>query len=127
MRVLIAEDDAAILDILTIILQGEGYEVITAKDGETAEALAREQAPHLAILDLMMPRLNGFEVTRRLRACPELAGLKIALISALSQETVRAQNMHMWVDTFLVKPFDIHQVIQAVRTLIGPAKEVTST
>ena len=66
--VLVAEDDEDILDLVALLLQQDGYDVVTARDGEEALRLAGERRPALALLDVQMPKTNGYEVTRRLRA-----------------------------------------------------------
>mgnify|MGYP003378288389 CR=1 FL=1 len=79
---LIAEDDADIRDLLRLYLEGEGFQVLETGDGATALRIAREQSPSMAILDIMMPEMNGFELTRALR---KYSNIPILILSAKSQ------------------------------------------
>lgn len=116
------EDNPAILDILTVLLEGEGFEVIGTGDGADAERLARTLVPDLAILDLMLPGLSGGEIARRLRQSACTRHVKIAYISALTPEDAERQGWNVArPDLFISKPFDIHDLVERIRALLGPA------
>ena len=84
--VLVADDDRDILDLLTFRLGRAGYEVVSASDGEEALRLAVERKPDLAVLDVMMPKLDGYEVTRRMRADEATKRIPVILLTARVQE-----------------------------------------
>ena len=85
--ILIAEDDADIRALLRLYLEGDGFRVLEAEDGTTALVLAREHAPDMAILDIMMPGMNGFELTRALR---KYSDIPILILSARARTTIRS-------------------------------------
>ena len=101
--ILIAEDDADIRSLLRLYLEGEGMRVLEAADGNTALELAREHTPDMAILDVMMPGLNGFELTRALR---QYSDLPILILSAKSQDNDKILGLNLGADDYIAKPFN---------------------
>jgi two-component system response regulator RegX3 len=128
-RILIAEDEPAILDALAYTLRGEGYEVETAEDGESALERARTRDYDLMILDLMLPRLSGTEVLRRIR---EESPLPVIVLTAKSTETDRVLGLEIGADDYVTKPFSMAEVVSRVRALLrrreldlsGPSKRL---
>lgn len=118
-RVLVVDDDAVIRALITVNLELEGFAVTTAVDGEDCLVQARQQLPDVITLDVMMPRMDGWEAARRLRADPATAGIKVIVLTALGQETDRRRGDRIGVDAYLVKPFDPDDLIAAVRRLAG--------
>lgn len=118
-RVLVVEDDDVIRQLITVNLELEGYEVQTAVDGQDALDKAREGAPALVTLDVMMPRMDGWEAAVRLRADPVTAGIKIVLLSARAQEADLQRGERIGVDAYLTKPFDPDELIDVVARLAG--------
>lgn len=116
--ILIAEDDADIRGVLRLYLESEGYAVAEAPDGDAALALAREKRPDLAILDVMMPRLNGFEVTRALRAD---SGIPILILSARSGDSDKILGLNLGADDYIAKPFNPLEVVARVQALLRRA------
>lgn len=114
-RILVAEDEAAILDAVTYTLRGEGYEVEGVEDGERAlaEALAGEY--DLLVLDLMLPKLAGTEVCRRVRA---ESALPIIMLTARSAEADRVLGLEIGADDYVPKPFSMPELIGRVRALL---------
>jgi CheY-like chemotaxis protein len=93
--VLVADDDEDILGLVSFRLERSGYEVAAAKDGEEALRLARKLSPALVVLDVMMPRLDGYEVTRRLREDEATRGIPVILLTALAQEGGRGARVRV--------------------------------
>lgn len=121
---LIAEDNPAILDVLTILLESEGLEVIGTGNGAEAEQLARDLEPDVAVLDLMLPGLHGGEVCRRLRRNPGTRHIKIAFISALTPAEAGRQGFGTpQPDVYITKPFDINHVASQIRALLASSRE----
>jgi DNA-binding response OmpR family regulator len=115
-RVLVVEDDPAILRGLKDNLLAESHEVLTATDGETGYRLVREQKPDLMILDLMLPRLSGYEVCRRLRE--EGDATPILMLTARGEETDRVLGLDLGADDYVTKPFSIRELLARVRAIV---------
>ncbi|HEX4964175.1 MAG TPA: response regulator [Thermoanaerobaculia bacterium] len=118
-RVLIVDDEPNIVLSLEFLLRQQGYEVSVARDGEEALATADELRPDLVVLDVMLPGLDGFEVCRRLRERPELAGLKILLLTARGREVERVRGLEEGADAYVRKPFSTRQLMKTVAELLG--------
>ncbi|MDX6274674.1 MAG: hypothetical protein QOJ92_1884 [Frankiales bacterium] len=116
-RVLVVDDDDVIRQLITVNLELEGFEVHTATDGEDCLAKVKEVAPDVVTLDVMMPRLDGWDTAAALRADPETAGLKLVLLSARAQEADKAKGEGIGVDAYLTKPFDPDELVETVRRL----------
>ncbi len=114
-----ADDDEDILSLVSLRLERAGFEVAAVPDGEAAVAACRERRPDLAVLDVMMPRLTGYEVLERLRADPSLAGLKVILLSARVQESDVTRGMAAGADAYLPKPFRAQELVAKVQELLG--------
>ena len=116
--VLVAEDDEDILDLVELCLQQAGYDVVTARDGEEALRLAGERRPALALLDVQMPKANGYEVTRRLRADAATRGMAIIILTASVRDTELARAFDAGADDFLRKPFSPSDLAARVRAAL---------
>jgi CheY-like chemotaxis protein len=116
-RVLVVDDDEVIRRLIAANLTLEGFDVATAVDGQDCLEKAPAIAPHVITLDLMMPRLDGWETALRLRKCPHTAHIKVILITASVPEGNQAQHRHA--DAYLTKPFDVGEMIRLVRQLAG--------
>ncbi|SPE26078.1 Alkaline phosphatase synthesis transcriptional regulatory protein PhoP [Candidatus Sulfopaludibacter sp. SbA6] len=114
--ILTIEDDPAILRGLSDNLQFEGYEVITAADGETGYRLQRERKPDLIVLDLMLPRMSGFELCRKLRG--EGIQTPILMLTARSEEPDRVLGLDLGADDYVTKPFSVRELMARVRALL---------
>ena len=119
-RVLIVEDDPAILRGIADNMKFEGYEVFTAPDGEAGSQLQRAHKPELIILDLMMPRLGGLELCRRLRG--EGVQTPILMLTAKSEEADRIAGLDMGADDYVTKPFSVKELMARVRALLRRVK-----
>lgn len=117
--VLVADDNDDILALVTFRLERAGYTVIQARDGEEALRMATEQKPSLAILDLMMPRLDGYEVTRGIRGDPTIADMPVVLLTARSQEADVARGFDVGADDYIRKPFSPQELLSRVQAILG--------
>lgn len=102
-KILFVEDDDALAGVYLVRLQAEGFEVKRVANGEEALAAATEYKPDLVLLDVMMPKVSGFDVLDILRNTPETANLKVVMLTALSQEADRKRAQELGVDDYLVK------------------------
>lgn len=102
-RILLVEDDDALANVYMTRLKAEHFDVARVANGEDALAAAREHKPDLVLLDVMMPKVSGFDVLDILRNTPETANLKIIMLTALSQESDKQRAQGLGVDDYLVK------------------------
>ena len=116
--VLVADDESDIVELLTILLERAGYEVLTAADGKTALELARERRPRLCILDGTMPGLAGFEVLRALREEESMSGVAVAILTATVEEEREISRHGVRPEAFLRKPFDSDRLLAEVSRLV---------
>jgi DNA-binding response OmpR family regulator len=114
--VLAIEDDPAILRGLSDNLRFEGYDVITATDGETGYNMQRERKPDLILLDLMLPRMSGFEFCRKLRG--EGIETPVLMLTARSEEADRVLGLDLGADDYVAKPFSVRELMARVRALL---------
>lgn len=118
-RVLIADDEPAIALSLEFLLRNAGYETRTVRDGEAALRSAREFAPDLIVLDLMLPRVNGLDVCRALRADRRLDGTKVLMLTARGSTADRSRGDAAGADAYQVKPFSTQDLLEQVRKLLA--------
>lgn len=117
-KILIADDEPDILEILKYNLVKEGYQVITAQNGEEAIEKARQTAPDLIILDIMMPRKNGVEVCEILRAQPAFKDTLIMFLTALSDEATQIKGLTTGADDYISKPVSPQVFVSKVHSLL---------
>src|SRR3954452_17730581 len=125
-RVLVVDDDDVIRQLITVNLELEGFDVVTAVDGQGALDKVKDARPQVVTLDVMMPRLDGWEAASRLRADPETAHVKVILLSARAQEADIQRGQRIGVDAYLTKPFDPDELIDTVRRLFESAGTETA-
>ena len=118
-KVLIADDEPNIVISLEFLMKREGHQVLLARDGEEALRLIRSERPQLVLLDVMMPRKNGFEVCQAVRADEALAGIKIVLLTAKGRDTDVAKGTALGADAYLTKPFSTKELAARVRELLA--------
>jgi DNA-binding response OmpR family regulator len=118
-RVLVAEDDPDILALVAHRLARSGHEVIPAPDGEEALRLAFEHRPDLMVLDVMMPHLDGYEVTRAIRRNPATEHIPVLLLTAHVQEDAVAMGYEAGADGHLDKPFRAYELRACIHTILG--------
>lgn len=116
--VLIADDDPDILELVSLTLERDGYEVAVARNGEEALRIASERHIHLAVLDLMMPGIDGYEVTRRLRAGAREHRLPILILSAFAEDRQAAQALAAGADAYMRKPFSPRELLAKAGSLV---------
>jgi DNA-binding response OmpR family regulator len=117
--VLVADDDEDIRSLVTFRLERAGYRVVTAADGEHALSLALEHSPDLAILDVMMPRLDGYELTRRLRQHEATKSMPVILLTARAQEADVERGFEVGADDYIRKPFSPQELRARVQAILG--------
>ena len=115
--VLIADDDRDILELVSLTLEQDGYEVLQAQNGEEALRIAAERTLHLAVLDLMMPLIDGYEVTRRLRADGH-EQLPILVLSAFAEDRQAALALGAGADAYMRKPFSPKALLAKAGSMI---------
>jgi DNA-binding response OmpR family regulator len=117
-RVLLVDDEPNILLSLEFLMKREGYEVATAGDGELALRALAERVPDLVILDVMLPKLNGFEVCQRIRAEPAWRGVRVLMLTAKGRETEMKRGLELGADAYVTKPFSTRELVAEVRRLL---------
>jgi two-component system alkaline phosphatase synthesis response regulator PhoP len=117
-RILVVDDDKSIVKVLAGYLQQTGYGVLAAYDGETALHMLRREHPELVILDLMMPKRDGWEVTRIIRADKELAATPIIMLTARFEDTDKIVGLELGADDYVTKPFNAREVVTRVKALL---------
>jgi DNA-binding response OmpR family regulator len=117
--ILAADDDDDILQLVVFRLERSGYTVLQARDGEEALALAAEHRPDLAVLDVMMPKMDGIELTRRLRAEPATSRMPIILLTARVQDADVQEGFDAGADDYLRKPFSPQELRARVQAILG--------
>lgn len=132
-RILIVDDQADIVDTIGFCFQQEDFEVLTAYDGHEALQLARKENPHLIILDVMLPKENGYQVARFLREDWKAGKLRnrprILLLTARTvSDAEREDFLRTWsgADAFMYKPFDLEELVDRVRSMLVEQHEVVS-
>jgi twitching motility two-component system response regulator PilH len=118
-RILIVDDSPTELALARSVLQQAGYQVRTATDGEQAIAMADEEAPDLVLLDVVMPRKNGFQVCRHLKTGSTTKRTKVLMLSSKGQEADRFWAMKQGADLYMTKPFDARTLLTNVETLLN--------
>ncbi len=120
--VLIVEDDPDILQLLAYNVEAAGFDVTTAVDGHGALKRVQERAPHLIILDLMLPGIDGLEVCRELKRRPETMGIPIIMVTAKGAEIDRIVGLELGADDYVVKPFSPRELILRIRAVLRRSK-----
>jgi DNA-binding response OmpR family regulator len=118
-KILIIEDEATVRDTLALNLRAEDFEIVTAQDGEAGLQVAREEAPDLIILDLMLPKLDGLSLCRILRRSSDVP---ILMLTARGTEMDRIAGLETGADDYVVKPFSLGELVARVRALLRRAR-----
>lgn len=121
-KILIVDDDPNIVRSLAFVLGKEGFDVSSATNGEEALVKVRESKPDLMFLDVMMPKKNGYEVCREIKAAPDLKDIYIIMLSAKGQETDKTMGLSFGANEFMTKPFSPVGVVGKVRELLGESR-----
>jgi DNA-binding response OmpR family regulator len=120
-RILIVDDEPSIVVSLEFLMKREGFEVDVAVDGEAALRAVGERAPDLVLLDIMLPRLNGFEVCQKLRADPRWRDLKIVMLTAKGRDADQDKGLALGADLYVTKPFSTKDLVAQVKQLLSSA------
>ena len=118
-KILIADDEPNIVISLEFLMQRNGFEVKTAGDGEAALRLVGEFRPDLILLDIMLPKKDGFEVCQQIRANPEWQGVKVVMLTAKGRDTEVTKGLALGADAYVTKPFSTKDLVAQVRKLLG--------
>lgn len=113
----IIDDEPNIRETATFILELEGYDVVTACNGEEALGLLRKERPKIVLLDVMMPKKNGYEVCAELKADPELKDIFVVMLTAKGQKMDKQKAMEVGADHYMTKPFDDEEILQILDKL----------
>jgi two-component system phosphate regulon response regulator PhoB len=124
-KILVVEDEADILDVLEYTLSREGYHVLSTRDGTDAIDLARQEAPRLILLDLMLPGLDGLEVCRTLKADAVTRDIPIVMVTAKGEETDIVLGLGLGADDYVTKPFSPKELVARVKAVLrrGPLRD----
>ena len=119
-KIMVVEDEASLREIYSIRITAEGYEVVSAGDGEEALAVAVREKPDLILSDVMMPKISGFDMLDILRSTPETADIKVVMMTALSADDQRQRGERLGADRYLVKSqVGIEDVINVIHEVLG--------
>jgi DNA-binding response OmpR family regulator len=123
-KILLVEDDISLRDVYFARLQAEGFELAVAANGEEALAVAVKERPDLIILDIMMPRISGFDVLDIVRTTPEIAHTKVIMMTALGSPGDKERGEKLGVDKYLVKSqVTLEDVVATIKKVLGGASE----
>jgi two-component system response regulator RpaA len=117
-RILIIDDDPAIVELVAVNLEMAGYDISRAEDGVKAQALAVQLLPDLIMLDLMLPRVDGFTVCQRIRRDERTSDIPILMLTALGQTQDKVDGFNAGADDYLTKPFELEEMLARVRALL---------
>lgn len=117
--VLIVDDAPNIVLSLEFLMKKEGYDVHSVSNGEEAMAVIAEKIPDLILLDVMMPRKDGYEVCQELRASPDWRDIKIIMLTAKGRDVEREKGLALGADDYVTKPFATQELVEKVNNLLG--------
>ncbi|MFL6717982.1 MAG: response regulator transcription factor [Burkholderiaceae bacterium] len=118
-RILIVDDEPNIVLSLEFLMEQAGFEVAVAGDGEAALAQLAAFRPDLVLLDIMLPRLNGYEVCQRMRADPDWSRIKVVMLSAKGRELEVSKGLALGADAYVTKPFSTRELMALVQRLLA--------
>ncbi len=117
-KVLVVDDEENIVQLVKYNLEQEGYEIISAYDGETALNKAKQEQPDLMVLDLMLPKVDGFDICRQIRNDEKLNKLPIIILSAKEEEVDKILGLELGADDYLTKPFSPRELVARVKAIL---------
>jgi len=118
-KILLVDDEPDILQLIALRLRTAGYEVITGRDGQEAITLVRQHQPDLVILDVMMPKLNGFQVARMIKFDKKLKDIPVFLLTARTQPSDKTTGAQVGADEYITKPFDVKVLVERINTWLA--------
>ncbi len=125
-RILVAEDEADVLQLINLALQRAGFEVLKAEDGATAVRLAREHAPALIVMDIMMPGMTGLEACRLLKQDSRTMRIPVVMLTAKAEEVDRIVGLELGADDYVTKPFSPRELVLRIQAILRRFSEVPS-
>lgn len=117
-KILIVDDEIDVVEVVTVLLEHEGYELLKAYDGQEALDIIEEVVPDLVILDIMMPKIDGVEVCRRMRENEKMADIPIVMFSAKLSAIDKKESFDAGADGFISKPFNARGFIAGIKTYL---------
>lgn len=117
-KILVVDDDLDTVEILRIKLEGAGYEVVTARDGEECISKCQAEEPDLLLIDVMMPKMSGFKVVKLLKGDKRFADKPMVILTARTQEADRKTVADVGANGYMTKPFDLTEVVRFVKKLM---------
>ena len=117
-RILIVDDEPNIVLALELLMKKEGYEVHSVDDGEKAFHAVHDLRPDLVLLDIMMPKMDGYEVCQRIRSDASLMNVRIVMLTAKGREVEKEKGLALGVDSYITKPFSTREVVAKVKELL---------
>jgi CheY-like chemotaxis protein len=117
--ILVADDDGDVRELVVFRLERAGYRVVTAADGQEAVDVALERSPDVCVIDVMMPKLDGYQVTERLRASPALADVPIVLLTASVQDAAVNRGFEVGASDYIKKPFGPQELVERIAAALG--------
>lgn len=118
-RILIVDDEPNIVISLEFLMMREGHEVHVARDGEAGLVAVRDHRPDLVVLDVMMPKLDGFAVLASIRADPDLAHTRVLMLTAKGREAEREKGLTLGANAYMPKPFSTRELVDKVKELLA--------
>ena len=122
-RVLVVEDEPSIVESLSFLMKQAGFDVRIAGDGTTALRMMENETPDLVLLDVMLPRRDGYDVCRAIRDNRKFDAVRIVMLSAKGRELDRRKGLELGADDYVTKPFSTRDLVERVRALLGPSPE----
>jgi DNA-binding response OmpR family regulator len=121
-KILVADDEPHIRDLLKLLLEDEGYDVVEAEDGEEAYQVAKDEKPDVIILDIMMPKVDGYQAYHSIRSDADLKGIPILILTAKSEPIYNRISKGIGADAHITKPFDADEVLSKLKKFIEVRK-----
>ena len=121
--VLVVEDEPNIVDSLSFLMKQAGYRVWIARDGDTALRMVASETPDLVLLDVMLPRRDGYQVCQEIRANPEWSGVRVIMLSAKGRELDRRKGIALGADDYITKPFSTREIVERVQRTLNADDE----
>lgn len=118
-KILVVDDETYLLQILDFSLGAEGYEVVTAQDGEQALQKAKAENPDLIVLDIMMPKIDGYEACRKLKQDPNMKDVPVILLTAKGRDIDRKLGLEVGADDYITKPFSPSKLLEKIGSFLG--------
>jgi two-component system alkaline phosphatase synthesis response regulator PhoP len=118
-KILVVDDEIYIVHILDFSLGMEGYEVVTALDGEQALQKVKSEKPNLVVLDIMMPKLDGYETCKILKSDPETRNIPVILLSAKGRNVDQKMGFQVGADDYITKPFSPRKLVERINMILG--------